>query len=290
MKQVKSSFRIVEQAPTIVGMKKQCEAGGRICYRSEDRTSDDSYKKLLSIFDERHHYSPLAHGTVYMNISKENWAPICDRLNKKFMSEHDKDLTAMTWFRNPMWTRMVWCDGYWAITTNYRVIKELELEDIMEKYWCEPTTKHIKRYSVEFECSRGVFDELARHSSCLAICAESTRYCNYDKDKFGKELTYVYPSWWTEATEVQKEVYTKQCEAEESAYMALIGLDMQPQQARDLLSLNIRTKCMFTGFPDAWEHVFSLRTTKAAHPDMVEIMKPLSTEFNKRGITNKIYE
>lgn len=72
--------------------------------------------------------------------------------------------------------------------------------------------------------------------------------------------------------------------------MALIGLDMQPQQARDLLSLNIRTKCMFTGFPDAWEHVFGLRTTKAAHPDMVEIMKPLSTEFNKRGITNKIYE
>jgi len=87
-------------------------------------------------------------------------------------------------------------DKYAYVTMNYRHIVENDwLGDL--KYICEPTQYHEKRYTMKFTTDRGVMAELTRHRA-FSFSIESTRYCNYSKDKFGNEVTFIKPSWFKE--------------------------------------------------------------------------------------------
>lgn len=150
--------------------------------------------------------------------------------------------------------------------------------------------------TVKFICDRGVSHELVRHRLC-SFAQESTRYCNYGKDE---HITFIIPSWLNienntiidtlyDVSHRQKSAY-EQAESSwkasmahsELAYNNLLQLGWSPQQARSVLPNSLKTEINLSANIREWRHIFKLRTAKAAHPQMRELMCPLLDEFKSR--------
>ena len=182
------------------------------------------------------------------------------------------------------------------VTTNYRVIKEHHWEDDLQ-YLCEPTEHHHKRYTVHMILDRGVMDEFRTHVG-LSHLAESTRYVNYSKDKFGREVTFIEPCWeiktanevitpeGTHMSSDSLEFLTALNEAEDH-YLSLLAKGWTPQQARSVLPLGIKSELISCGFEDAWKNFMKRRDAPDAHPMAQEIAKPMHEEFLRRGFIDK---
>ena len=189
-------------------------------------------------------------------------------------------------------------DKYAYVTMNYRhIIENNWLKDL--EYICEPTEFHEKRVTVHFVCDRGVSHEFVRHR-VFSFAQESTRYCNYSKDKFGNQITFIQPSWIT----LDKEIapinelcfLTKQYDMDDPnlrylaslveanhTYALLLNKGWVPQQARAVLPNSLKTELVMTGFVSDWKHFFELRCDSAAHPQARELAIPLREEFIKRN-------
>ena len=134
--------------------------------------------------------------------------------------------------------------------------------------------------SVRIVCDRGVTHELVRHR-LASFSQESTRYCNYGSGKFGREITVIRPYFW-EAGEREYTLWRRAMVAAESAYLGLLDAGATPQEARSVLPNSLKTEIVVTANFREWRHIFTLRTAKAAHPQMREIMLPLLAEFKRR--------
>ena len=189
-------------------------------------------------------------------------------------------------------------DKYAYITMNYRhIVENGWLKDL--KYICEPTEYHERRVTVHFVCDRGISHELVRHR-VFSFAQESTRYCNYSKEKFGKELTFIIPSWLPlEEVNVTTDSYgcpvtrlrgnekayflLSSLGAAERSYTRLLNIGCTPQQARQVLPNALKTEINMCGFQSDWRHFFELRDNSHAHPDMQALAKPLHQEFKDRN-------
>lgn len=138
--------------------------------------------------------------------------------------------------------------------------------------------------TVKFIVDRGVSHELVRHRMA-SFAQESTRYCNYSQDKFGNELTFIDPCFWTdEAHDLEYEAWKKMCKASEDLYMAFQQYDVKPEEARSILPNSLKTEIWMTCNLREWRHVLKLRaagTTGSPHPQMVEIMVPVLEYFKQ---------
>ena len=178
---------------------------------------------------------------------------------------------------------------YVYMSMNYRHIVENEwLDDL--KYLCQPTEYHKKRYTLKFVTDMGVCRELLRHRK-FSFANESTRYCNYSKSKFGGELTFITPTWYTGGNGINdKECsmdseFELSCEEAEKSYLRMISWGATPQEARQVLPLATKTELVMTGFADDWRHFFSLRlrgTTGKPHPDMQYLAQLAWNEFKDK--------
>lgn len=126
-------------------------------------------------------------------------------------------------------------------------------------------------------CDRGVSHEIVRHR-IASYSQESTRYCNYNADKFGNELTFIKPYFWNEDIE-KYSVWEKTMKCIEKSYMELIALGAKPQEARSVLPNSLKTEVVVTMNLREWRHFFKLRAAKAAHPQMRQIAVPLLKAF-----------
>ena len=133
--------------------------------------------------------------------------------------------------------------------------------------------------TVRVICDRGVSHEIVRHR-LAAYTQESTRYCNYTKGKFGRELSVIEPCFWTQDDE-KYQVWKRTIEQIEAGYNKLIELGATPQEARTVLPNSLKTEIVMTMNLREWRHFFTLRTSKAAHPQMREVAIPLLKEFQK---------
>ncbi|MFV0501778.1 MAG: FAD-dependent thymidylate synthase [Bacteroidales bacterium] len=133
--------------------------------------------------------------------------------------------------------------------------------------------------TVRVICDRGVSHEIVRHR-LASYTQESTRYCNYTKGKFGSEITVIKPCFWDENDEKYK-VWKQTIEQIETAYNKLIELGASPQEARSILPNSLKTEIVMTMNLREWIHFFTLRTAKAAHPQMREVAIPLLKEFQR---------
>ena len=134
--------------------------------------------------------------------------------------------------------------------------------------------------TVRFICDRGVSHELVRHR-LASYSQESTRYANYSKERFGREITVIKPSFWHENTPEYLEWLTAMEQAERS-YMKLIQLGASPEQARGVLPNNLKTEIVMTCNIREWRHVLNLRCSRTAHPQMRELMLPLLYELHEK--------
>lgn len=131
--------------------------------------------------------------------------------------------------------------------------------------------------SVRFIVDRGVSHELVRHR-LASYAQESTRYCNYGAQN--GEITVIRPSFLVEGSPAYKSWYTAMQDAE-YWYLDLLNKDCSPQQARAVLPNSLKTEVVMTANYREWRQVFKLRTSSAAHPQMVQVMRSLLLELQK---------
>ena len=300
MKLCKSSFEIWDQQEGLEGVYKQIERAGRVCYKSEDKITETSAKEFVERMIKSGHGAMLEHGTVYMKFKtdismsdnmkvwKEDW------LDKLIGSPYSKNLVDE--------------GDYVNLTTNLRVLIEIseqypiyekEALDFFLSLMCEPTEYHKKRITVKFICDRGVSHEFVRHR-VFSFAQESTRYCNYSKDKF-QGVTYILPKWCTNVnirdyennpklmynangilTDIEINFLCGLYD-NEIRYLKLLEDGWVSQQARAVLPNALKTELVMTGFISDWEHFFKLRDAGSAHPQARELAQPLHKEFIKRN-------
>lgn len=289
MKLIKQSFEFINQTDfSLVGIKKHIERCARVSYKSENKITDTSYEKFVNMLESRGHNRPLEFGTVYLTLRGDDadalrnifiyaenpWTKIRKQVIK---AEYDPNIRVVLNY----------------VTTNYRVIVENHLEEDL-KYLCEPTEYHHKRYTIHMILDRGVMDEFRTHVG-LSHLAESTRYCNYSKDKFGNELTFIKPCWGNISEgdygtpDYIPDRLPRMGAAEsglidalqyaEYYYFYLLSEGWTPQQARSVLPLSIKSELISCGFKDSWENFFYRRDAPDAHPMAQEIAKPMHQKF-----------
>lgn len=313
MKLIKPSFQIIEPTGyTIDDVYKSIELAGRVSHRSEDRITEDSAKEFVDRMIKMNHLATCEFGTVYLKIpaGKYQFLDIdyfddCDDIKDSFYS-------------NP-YTRIHSQEGYHYISTNYRVLLETFSKEFIPEllqYLCEPTEYHEKRTCVRFICDRAILAEFTRHRK-FSFMAESSRYCNYSKDKFDNELTFIMPCWvdennlpkginhtkddwgslfcefYYESTEKGKNGglivspernFLFSLQTSEQLYFSLLKNGWRPEQARNVLPLALKTELYMCGFAEDWEKFFELRTASNVHPQARELAIPLRDEFIKRHL------
>jgi thymidylate synthase (FAD) len=137
----------------------------------------------------------------------------------------------------------------------------------------------IEHYSISARiiCDRGVSHEIVRHR-LASYAQESTRYCNYSKNKFGNEITVIKPCFFNES-EAAYGYWETSCKYAEITYFHLLELGAAPQEARSVLPNSLKTEIVVTMNLREWRHFFKLRTATAAHPQMREITVPMLAAF-----------
>ena len=277
MKLIKPSVEIIKQEEYDLNhIFKFIELAGRTCYKSEDKITEDSAKEFVERMIKSGHSAMLEHGTVYLTIP----------------TFYTQDVGILKYELNP-YSKVVTIKDYTYITTNYRVLVEHDwLSDL--KFLSVRNSVHKKRTTVKFICDRAIANEFVRHRA-FSFAQESTRYCNYTKDKFNNELTFIIPCW---IKDLEKGNYYAHCEYHhanhdtskewfdtcidsEFIYTYLINEGWKPQEARTILPNSLKTELIMTGFDSDWQNFFKLRCAPNAHPQAKELADMLKDKFNK---------
>ena len=313
MKIIEPKVEIWEQPKGIEGIYKQIERVGRVCYKSEDHTTEDSAKPFVERMIKSEHFAMLEHGTVYLSIPN-NHAHV-DLLQELYHSR-------FTHWCSPLGPHCI------NFSTNLRVLVVKNIWDACKPYVCdfgEGFRSGDRRVTVHFSTQIAVSREANRHR-VNSMAEQSTRFCNYSKNKFGGEIAINTPTWINDIFNGDKEaidsfagsdsyngtqrffrdpylfmalaknVYEGKASdienwlfanfAAERAYMNLVNSGRKPQEARVVLPLDTNTELVHTAFVSDWMHFFDLRAlnkTGKAHPDMVAVAEPLYEEFKRRG-------
>ena len=303
MKLIKQSFEFINQTDfSLVGIKKHIERCARVSYKSEDKITDTSYEKFVNMLESRGHDRPLEFGTVHLKMMLPDFQTFIH------------SVLTIGMFNN-IWIKHAYKGDVIYITTNYRYYLDIikYFPNVKEYFTEEDNEYYPKRYTVHMILDRGVMDEFRTHVG-LSHLAESTRYCNYSKDKFGNELTFIKPCWlnvpegkYNQCIMVNKNspdirvecvgsdeigkyynieedegLFLNSLVQSELTYLDLINnKKWTPQQARSVLPLGIKSELISCGFEDAWENFFKRRDAPDAHPMAQEIAKPMHEEFLK---------
>ena len=299
MKLINSSVELLPQEDGLEGIYKQIEKCGRICYKSDDKITEDSYRAFAERMIASNHTAMLEHGTVYLKVPMEDFNKIVD--------DHD-----LEFWDNPYTYFYVLDLKYMCISTNLRVLYEHQYTQLLD-FVVNPSEEDFKanrfhkRITVKFICDRGVANELVRHRK-FSFAQESSRYCNYSKDKSDNSITYIIPTWLTlntgnyefvdgpDGVEIAGDGFLKEVKHPdkdvrflsallscENTYMSLINEGCPPEAARQVLPLATKTEICITGFIEDWKHFFDLRyfeKTGRVHPDMKKLTKELFELIN----------
>jgi len=268
----------------------------RVCYQSEaNKNSKENAKDFIervilkdkNLKSKSNHLSVLEHGTVYITVSTK----FKDYNNiKDFYSTNPYSKIVYKIFK----TGYDKIETYCYVTTNLRVI--IENDRLTDLYYISSLIEHhIKRYTFNIITNIGVSREMNRHR-CHSISEESTRYCNYSKDKFGNELTFIIPAWINleegvvdaqdyhfyinnkhVPTVKSNDAFTLEWQwlvannKAEQYYITLLNEGWKPQQAREVLPLSLKTQVVHTAFEDDWKDFIALRSdgiSGAPHPNI----------------------
>lgn len=298
MRLIKPKVEIINQESGVEGLFKHMELCARTCYKSEDKITEDSARKFIdNVIVARGHTAMLEHGTVYLKI------PYGIMYDTGYFSN---EAIATKYIDNPysiVQNSQIY--DYWCVTSNYRVLLQNGWLDDLQ-YLCEPTEYHVRRITVRFICDMGVAREFCRHR-VFSFAQESTRYCNYAKDKFGNELTFIQPCWitdeslshWRTVMNSETEwfrpnnafpginMFLHSLEEAEDIYLALINEEgWKPQQARNVLPLALKTELIMTGTDEQWAGFFNLRCARDAHPQARELAIELRDRMILAGYIN----
>ena len=287
MKFIEPSFKIIEEKNQL----KNIEYFGRICYRSENKITPDSYKTFVKSLIKSGHLAVTEHANYTFKISKNcdgtiNFIPLINLPAVKMFEDEDNyyivlNLRHIIELRDN--TNLNF--GIALDSKTKEVIDEKQLNTIPMIKLSPNNTHELNTFiSVEFNIARGIWDELARHR-IGGMNAESSRYCMYSDDKFSNELKVAIPYWFAKAGFFKKAFWKLNWKIKEWSYKICTKLfKMQAQEARGILGLDYLIKCGYTASIDQWKKIMKLRLHSSAHPDIRNIMGKLCDELENQGI------
>lgn len=284
------AYVLVENDPI-----KKIEKCGRVCYKSEDKITEDSAEKFVANIIKRGHEAVLEHASFIFQVSYN----VYEDIREKVMFVENR-------YPVKMYLRFTDSDGY-VVSGNVRAWRDFfcfagvppYMNDFVEanpilfsefksdfpfnlkgRKWSIrqiSANELVSTYqrlvhedvSVKFICDRGVTHEIVRHRPA-SFCQESTRYCNYSNGKFGGEITVIKPCFFKENSTRYLNWFVA-CESAETAYNAILEDGGTPQEARDVLPNSLKTELIMTAPLMEWCHFFNLRMSPAAHPQMQEV-------------------
>lgn len=322
MKFRKDEISYVPQKPGVDGMYEMMEAAARICYKTEDRIRDGSARRIVEdTIIPSGHTSVLEFGTVYLKFGVfmvGKWL--------KYLSDRYSRV------------KFHWSGMY--VTTTYRTIMQGGYKDPIEairnkfdkdwrkdlEHWCEPTSHHHKRHCIRFVMDRVGSQSVMRHRGVYGIsyAQESTRFVNYNRDRFDRSVTFSLPSKFYELLDQinnEKDImenvrepislnamewpleeqlkFMRKCSPEwktyenalkacEKAYMELTSAGWFPQDARGVLNLDVKTEFMMCAYPEDWDMWLFRRLDKHAHPHIQKIARTVNKYISTHKTENNV--
>lgn len=315
MKVVEAGYNIISGYENPL---QKVERIARICYKSEEKITEDSYVEMIQNLCKRKHFAMLEHASIALECDEDFFADIDMKIDRMCKLNGFN-----SFLRLSIWPEVEREDRYF-ISGNLRAWLEFGcacnnllkgginkgLYDIVmkpeyraafgmmatgsvyEKGHCKmlseeeltqlplPVRFIHQDLSVHFVTDRGVSHEIVRMRPC-SFAQESTRFCNYGLGKFGKEITVLKPLFWKEGS-AEYTIWYDSCLAAEQHYFRLLSLKAAPQQARSVLPTSLKTEIVVTANLQEWHHIFNLRACDAtgpAHPQMKQVTVPLLDEL-----------
>lgn len=310
MKIVKAGYEILD---TLNGEEilKKIERIARVCYKSEDKITENSYKTMPRALVNSKHYAMLEHGTIIIKTGWAGYTEFLKILDKIKM--YKGEIPYIRYTPEDYSGRNIISGNLRAWLELMELCEECSIQvpkgivDILaqEKYApvfdnIHPNIYHVtdvfteiynndlttqERYihmdiSVKFTVDRGVSHEIVRHRKA-SFAQESTRYCNYGNK--GGEITVIKPCFFEEDSP-EMDCWLDCCMVAEKDYLRLLNGGRTPQEARAILPNSLKTEIVMTANLREWRHFFKLRavgTTGKPHPQMLEVTVPLLKELQK---------
>jgi len=304
MRIIPPSFEILTELDR-ASMAARIEICGRVCYKSEEKITASSAEPFIKNILKRGHNSVAEMAVMTLKVSVDQHSHLerffeavpryfsIDLLEKNILLVTGsvrafrelftanstlkivKGITAYLAGRYPLFFADLKPKSGWIPQAGVN-IEKISLPEV-EKLPADQLAKH--RYiAVKFITNRAVTHELVRHRPC-SFLQESQRYCRYDKNQFGNEVTFIKPMFFEEGSD-EYQIWEKAMRDTESLYFDLLKT-ASPQAARTVLPNSCKTEIVVYASLLQWFHIFKLRTSTAAEPSMRELMVPLLAEFKR---------
>lgn len=312
MKLIQSSTELMPWSDPFIHIEKI----GRVCYKSTSDFTHESGVKFFNSLVKNKHHSVLEHATFIFeacpDILMTSGCTVLQKIaSKKYLHwtrSYDANKGSFRTFISGN-LRAIKESGIHALMLPllkvYPEFKEYFGSDLSES----PKESTINKYftllsrqeflstnpiygdmlehlytTISFTTDRGVSHEIVRHRPA-SFSQESTRYCNYSKDKFGNELEFIKPANFDSWLPEHKSIYLHTLKEAEMSYMHMVREGMSPQNARGVLPTEVRTQIVMTANAREWKHFFDLRVhgvTGAPHPNMKEVAEKALKEYNSQ--------
>lgn len=312
---VKAGCELIKQRDVKDALK-HIERIGRVCYKSEDKIAEGTDKKFFDMIKGNGHTAMFEHANVVFGVT--------GKLYNKIMDYRDE--RGNTFFKCTKHLVPGEIVPRYLVSANIRAISNSGIYELLNAlYEVEPDLVYAKDFkpteitigdlhcvviydlyslknlsdeemamhtyaSIKFTCDRGVTHELVRHRP-VSFAQESTRYCNYSKDKFGNsiavidiqkgvELNLKVQSMLKDGLITQDQIqdfveeWERAVEDAEKHYFNLLSIINAPELARSVLPTSTKAEIIMTCNIAEWEWIAGLRTDKPAHPQMREVMIP----------------
>ena len=275
-------MKVIEQSFYEIDDKRlfqKVELCGRVCYKSEDKITDTSAHNFVKKICTNNHGSVLEHFSFTLKL-KEEYYEFLKKQNLPFF-----EFTNIT-FPLVSFNLRAFLNFY-NVDNEFKPTKKCEDEvlELIEDYslLTEEERDVHQRISIKLITDRGVTHELVRHR-LASFSQESTRYCNYGKDKFGNQITVIKP---VEISDELYDIWYKAMQEAEKFYFEMINKGATPQLARSVLPNSLKTEIVVTASIKEWKLIFELRCAMQAHPDIRYIMLKIKSYFIEKGYINE---
>jgi len=258
------------------------ERAGRVCYRSDDKIVPGSGIKFVGNIIKRKHYSVIEHSNLVVRTIEKSKFPFSTMMSLKkyfdspflkFAIENDYVYVAGNW--------RAWIE--WAGENEFEASFEdfpeclFENDSLMEIVTDKNDIPNLLRaITVEFVTDRAVTHELVRHRP-VSYSQESQRYVKYGS------IIFIKPYWFDSASAYNQHLFEECCLDAEEGYCLLLDNGLKAEEARVVLPNATATRIVVTTYIPEWEHVFNLRTSKRAYPQIRKLLTPVRDEFILRG-------
>lgn len=304
-------MRIVKAKSTLwneeLSPVQKIEKVARICYKSEDKITSDSANRMVKSLIKNKHFAMLEHSSLCVEVSNktyEYWKGIQRIMEDNGVKTYLRFTHVNRWLVSGnirAWRdalhfvsdcipeslyKILISDTYYILFVD--VLYDMGVSNENQSVYTLVDTSTLsgieadvhRDVTAHFICDRGVSHEIVRHRPC-SFAQESTRYCNYSNDKFGRELTIIEPLFFV-VNDNEYQIWKQLCMQSEEAYFKLLDNGAKPQEARDVLPQSVKTEIVVTCNLGEWKHFFALRACGATgmpHPQMLEVSIPLLSEF-----------